>query len=121
MTNGCRTYQLVGSHSFDNVPVTNRLLNITSLGDQNPIPVQPGDVIGFYGDFSVRSNINIQSDHSGSSLSYYTSPATSAAVDTLREASTCGYLERNESGAPIITAYVTTQGKLLLLLIQSLC
>ena len=120
-TNGCRTYHLVGSHSFVNVPVTNRLLNITSLGGQNPIPVQPGDVVGFYGDFSVRSNINIQSDRSESSLSYYTSPVTSDAVDALTEASTCGYLQSNESGAPIITAYVTTQGKLLLLLIQSLC
>ena len=110
-TNECRTYHLVGSHSFNNVPVTNRLLNITSLGSQNPIPVQPGDVVGFYGDFSIGSNINIQSDSSGSSLSYYASSVTSAAVDALTEASTCGYLQNNEMGAPIITAYITTQGK----------
>ena len=111
MSNGCRTYHLVGTHSFDNVPVTNRLLNITSLGGQNPIPVQPGDVVGFYGDFSIGSNINIQSDRSGNSLSYYVSSVTSDAVDALTEAGTCGYLQNNEMGAPIITAYVTTQGK----------
>jgi hypothetical protein len=110
-SNDCITYQLVGSHDFNNIPINNRLLNITSLGGQDPIPVQPGDVVGFYGDFSFGSNINIQSDRLGSSLSYYSSPVTSADADALREASTCSDLTSRELGAPIITAYITTQGK----------
>ena len=114
VNNGCRTYQLVGSHTFNNIPTNNRLLNITSLGGQNPILVQPGDVVGFYGDFSFGVNINIQSNRSASYLSYYTSPVTSASADALREASTCSNLQSREEGVPIITAYVTTQSKRLL-------
>ena len=112
---GCRTYQLVGSHNFSAIPTdaNTRLLNISSVMDfgQIPIPVQPGDVVGFYGDFSIGSRINIQSSPSNDFLSYFASPVTSTNVDALTEASTCGNLTRTEEGAPVITAYVVTQGK----------
>ena len=115
--NGCRTYQLVDSHTFNDISTSIRLLNITSLGGQNPIAVQPGDVVGFYGDFSSRninSDTNIQSNTSTDYVSYYTSPVTSATADALREASTCSDLPSSEPGVPVITAYVTNQGERLL-------
>ncbi len=108
MNNGCRTYQLVGSHSFNSIRTDNKLLNITSLGGQNPIPVQPGDVVGFYGDFRFRLNVNIQSNPSTTFVSYY---ASSAEAASLTVASTCSNLTNIEQGTPVITAYVTTQGK----------
>ena len=97
------------------MPTNSGLLNITSLGDQSSIPVKPGDVIGFYGDFRFGSNVNIQSNRSASYLSYYASPVTSASADALREASTCSNLQSRVEGVPVITAYITTQGKRLLL------
>ena len=113
-SNDCRTYQLVGSHSFSSISATNNLLNITSLGGQNPIPVQPGDVVGFYGEFR-RNNVNIQSNPSTNYLSYYNSPVTSTTADALREANTCSDLQNREEGVPVITAYVINQSKKLLL------
>ena len=110
----CRTYQLVGSHSFSNMRATNRLLNITSLGGQNPIPVQPGDAVGFYGDFNSNQFVNIQSNPSANHLSYYNSPVTSSTAEVLREANTCSDLQNREEGVPVITAYVINQGKKLL-------
>lgn len=102
-----------GSHSFSSISVTNKLLNITSLGGQNPIPVQPGDVVGFYGELR-RNNVNIQSNPSTNYLSYYNSGVTSTTADALREANTCSDLQNREEGVPVITAYVINQGKKLL-------
>ena len=117
-SNDCRTYQLVGSHNFSSISATNNLLNITSLGGQNPIPVQPGDVVGFYGEFrrnfNSNSNVNIQSNPSTNYLSYYNSGVTSSTADALREANTCSDLQNREEGVPVITAYVINQGKKLL-------
>ena len=111
VNNGCRTYHLVGSHTFSNMPTNNRLLNTTSLGGQDPIPVQPGDVVGFYGDFNFGANANIQSNRSASYLSYYASSVTSASADALTEANTCTNLRSTEEGVPVITAYITTEGE----------
>ena len=108
---GCRSYELVGSHRFSNITTDKtKLLNISSVEafGQIPIPVQPGYVVGFYGDFSrgSRININIQSDNSGNSLTYYESSVSSADVDAIVEASTCEDLMNMEMGAPVITAKV---------------
>ena len=117
MNNGCRTYKLVDSHNFNDIATgSTRLLNITSLGGQNPIAVQPGDVVGFYGDFSRNFNTNIQSNPSTDYVSYYTSPVTSTTADALREANTCSDLPNSKQRVPAITAYVrvTNQGRRLL-------
>ena len=118
----CQTYQLVGSHSFSNVLTdANKLLNITSLNGQRPIPVKPGDVVGFYGDFNGSRNTNIQSTPSASYVSYYylfVSNSNTYAYDlTDQEANTCSDLAREIESVPVITAYVATEGKRLLKLI----
>lgn len=115
VTSGCRTYKLVGSHHFSNVATNSeKLLNISTLEEfgLDPISVQPGDVVGFYGDFSGnRLRINIQSDGVEDSISYYMSNVNSASISDVGEVDTCGSGTSIENGTPVITANVVVEGK----------
>ena len=114
---GCsQTYDLVGSHTFNNVNTdSTKLLNISSVsaaeyGQQPPIPVQPGDVVGYYGNFNGGGRVSIQNDTSGNHLSYFTENVNSTRIDSTIEASSCSYFTESLAGAPVITATVVIQG-----------
>ena len=105
------TFQLVGSHTFNSVSTdSTKLLNISSVADSglSPIAVQPGDVVGFYADFDGNRQVSVQTDRARGSASYYVSDRSSASTGTV---DTCQDLTSTEEGNPVITAYVTLQGK----------
>lgn len=122
-TSGCRTYELVGSHHFSNVTTNSeKLLNVSAVEEfgLDPIPVQPGDVVGFYEEFSGgRSTFpNIQSNGVRNSLSYYMSSVNSTSISAVREVDICGSSIRTVNGTPVITATVVTEGKDINLAVQ---
>ena len=110
-TTGCsRTYDLVGSHTFSNVETdSTKLLNVTRK--QNPIPVQPGDVVGFYADFDGSQAVSIQNNDSFNYLSYVKRNVDSANLLSAQQISNCSYFTESLSGTPIISAMVDMQGK----------
>lgn len=110
-SDSCNSYQLVDSHTFANIATdSTKLLNISSVVDfeLSPIPFQSGDVVGFHADFSGGRRVSVQSDRTGGSISYYAGDMDSASSGVV---STCQDLGSTEIGAPVITAYVTMQGR----------
>ena len=110
-SDSCNSYQLVDSHTFTNIATdSTKLLNISSVVDfeLSPIPFLAGDVVGFHADFSGGRRVSVQSNRTGGSISYYTGGVDSASSGVV---STCQDLGSTEIGAPVITAYVTMQGR----------